>query len=262
MGDLTTLANLKAWVKQILPGELKVIPASPGPYTVTVDKAAAWVGDAGVTRMDTGALLALVTGTPATGQYAAAAGVYTFNAAQAAKSVTIVYETVGLDDGVLSRLITAASGFIQTWLNRQIASQSYTETRDGHGGRVLVLANYPATAVSAVTINGVAIPPAPDTVTAGYRLVNDSIILAGYTFTRGYGNVEISYTAGYASTPPEIEQACIELCALKYRARDRIGLTSQAMGVAGSSQTTAYSTKDMSDEIKTILKNYKKVVPV
>ena len=163
MSDLTTLANLKAWVKQMVPGELKTIPASLGPYTVTVDKAAAWVGDAGVTRMDTGALLQLVTGVPATGQYAAAAGVYTFNVAQAGKSVTIVYETVGQDDATLARLITAASTFIETWLSRKIASQSYDELRNGHGKRVMPLANFPATAITGVTVDGVAIPPAPDT---------------------------------------------------------------------------------------------------
>jgi hypothetical protein len=262
MGNLTTLANLKAWVKQMVPGELKTIPASPGPYTVTVDKATAWVGDAGVTRMDTGALLTLVTGTPGTGQYAAAAGVYTFNVAQAGKSVTIVYETVGLDDGVLTRLVTAASTFIQTWLSRQIASQSYDELRDGHGKQRLPLANYPVTAITMVTVDGVAIPPAPDTISPGYRLVNDHVILNGYWFTRGMGNVEITYTAGYSSTPADIEQACIELCALKYRARDRIGLVSQAMGVAGGTQTTAYTQKDMTDEIKTLLQRYRKVAPI
>jgi hypothetical protein len=191
MGDLTTLANLKMWVKQMGPNE-----------------------------------------------------------------------AAGLDDGILERLITAASAFIQTWLNRQIASQSYTETRDGHGKRVMPLANYPVTAITGVTVDGVAIPPAPDTLSPGYRLVNDQVVLNGYLFPRGFGNVQIHYTAGYASTPMDIEQACIELCALKYRARDRIGLTSQAMGVAGSSQTTAYNTKDMTDEIKTLLQRYRKVAPI
>ena len=262
MSDLTTLANLKAWVKQVGLPEVKVIPASPGPYTVTVDKATAWVGDAGVTRMDTGALLTPVTGTPATGQYAVVAGVYTFNVAQAGKSVTIVYETVGLDDGLLARLITAASGWIQTWLNRQIASQSYDELRNGHGRQVMPLANYPVTAISGVTVDGVAIPPAPDTQSPGYRLVNNQVVLNGYHFRRGYGNVEIIYSAGYASTPPDIEQACLELCALRYRERDRIGLTSQAMGIAGGTQTTAYSTKDMTDGIKTLLSRYRKVAPI
>jgi hypothetical protein len=37
------------------------------------------------------------------------------------------------DDALLTRLITAASQVIQTWLNRQIALQDWTEIRDGAG---------------------------------------------------------------------------------------------------------------------------------
>ena len=37
------------------------------------------------------------------------------------------------DDALLTRLITAASQFIQTWLNRQITLQDWIETRDGLG---------------------------------------------------------------------------------------------------------------------------------
>jgi hypothetical protein len=109
--------------------------------------------------------------------------------------------TVDTDDPLLTRLVSAASAFIQTWLNRQIASASYTENRDGHGKRVMPLANYPVTAITGVTVDGVAIPPAPDTLSPGYRLVNDQVALNGYLFPRGYGNVQIIYTAGYASTP-------------------------------------------------------------
>ena len=39
------------------------------------------------------------------------------------------------DDALLSRLVTAASGFIQSWLNRAIASASYSETRNGAAAR-------------------------------------------------------------------------------------------------------------------------------
>src|SRR5215469_8806175 len=41
------------------------------------------------------------------------------------------------DDGLLARLITAASQYIQTWLNRQIAATDYLELRDGTGGQRL-----------------------------------------------------------------------------------------------------------------------------
>jgi hypothetical protein len=60
-----------------------------GPYTVTVTHAAAFIADEGVTIG--GTPLTKVAGTPSTGQYAVAAGVYTFNAAQAGAAATISY---------------------------------------------------------------------------------------------------------------------------------------------------------------------------
>ena len=41
------------------------------------------------------------------------------------------------DDDLLTRLITAASFFIETYLGRRLGSQDYAEVRDGTGGRVL-----------------------------------------------------------------------------------------------------------------------------
>src|SRR5215471_19421183 len=64
------------------------------------------------------------------------------------------------DDALLTRLITAASGFIQNWLGRQVLSGDWIEIRDGDGGQRLVFANFPVTAVLSLSIDGLAIPPA------------------------------------------------------------------------------------------------------
>src|SRR5579862_2403078 len=102
------------------------------------------------------------------------------------------------DDALLQRLITAASGFILTWLDRDLTQQSYGETRDGTGGTRLALGNTPVTAVSSVAIDGVAIPPMPDAVSPGYGFSATQLVLRGFAFTRGAQNVAVSYTAGYA----------------------------------------------------------------
>src|SRR4051794_13989211 len=90
---------------------------------------------------------------------------------------------------LLGRLVTAASLFIETWLDRPLLSQAYVETRDGGGGRVLVPANQPVTAVAALSIDGIALPAAPDAVSPGYSFSATRIVLAGYSFCRGLGNV-------------------------------------------------------------------------
>lgn len=165
------------------------------------------------------------------------------------------------DDLLLQRLITAASRFVQTWLNRPIASADWQEVRDGTGGRRLIFANFPVTAVLSVSINGLAIPAsAPDGGSdAGYVFTPTELALRGYVFTCRPQNVVITYTAGYLEPPPDIAQACIELVCLRYRERSRIGEVSRT--VSGS-ETVNYSQRDMSENVKLLLSQYRLVAPV
>lgn len=71
-------------------GEAQSVPAST-PFTVSVANAAVWQDDYGVVFAATGLPLTKVATTPAAGQYSAAAGVYTFNAADAGKAVLVSY---------------------------------------------------------------------------------------------------------------------------------------------------------------------------
>jgi hypothetical protein len=166
--------------------------------------------------------------------------------------------TTTADDALLTRLVTAASQFIQSWLNRAIASTSYTETRNGTGGTRLFLRKRPVTAVAALTIDGVAIAPsAPPPLGAGYLFDDSSVYLIGHCFAKGAQNVTVQYTAGFAATPPEIEQACIALVALRYKERDRIGQASKNLG----GETFSFQQNDMPADVATILDQYRNVVP-
>jgi hypothetical protein len=165
------------------------------------------------------------------------------------------------DDALLTRLITAASQFIQSWLQRQIAVSDWIELRDGNGGQRMAFANFPVSAVLALSIDGIVIPPAPATggFGAGYVFSPTELALRGYVFSRRAQNVIVTYTAGYASVPPDIRQACIELVCQRYRERSRIGEVSKALM---SGETVTYSQKDMSDDVKTLLQQYQVVAPV
>jgi hypothetical protein len=165
------------------------------------------------------------------------------------------------DDALLGRLITAASGYIQTWLNRWILSADWLEIRDGTGGQRLRLANLPVTAILSLTIDGIAIPPVPrgNAWAAGYVFGPGEVALRGYIFTRRVQNVVVTYTAGYPAVPHDIAQACIELVAQRYRERTRIGEVSKSIGGA---ETVSFSQKDMSADIATLLAQYRAVVPV
>lgn len=159
-------------------------------------------------------------------------------------------------DAVLSALVANASAMIESFCNRVFAQASYTETRNGNDNYRLFLAHGPVTAVSSVSIDGVAIAPAASPVNAGF--VFDDLMVyirpGGYpcSFTRGVQNVVISYTAGFATIPADVAQACVELVASKYAKRNRIDKMSETLG---TQQTQAYSLADMPASVKTALTN-------
>jgi hypothetical protein len=165
------------------------------------------------------------------------------------------------DDALLQRLVAAASAFIENWLGRPVASADWLEVRDGTGGQCLAFANIPVTAMLSLSIDGLAIPPAPADGTgfgAGYTFTPTELALRGYVFTRRPQTVLVTYTAGYSATPPDIAQACIELVCQRYRERSRIGEVSKALGTG---ETVTFSQKDMSDAVKTLLSPYRSVMP-
>ena len=165
------------------------------------------------------------------------------------------YLTPSSDDTVLmQRLITAASKAIQSYVNRDIVALDYVESYDGNDGAVMLLPNYPINSVASVTIDGETIPVG-DFKTRGYRFTQNQLILNGYRFCKGMGNVTVSYNAGYSTVPENIEQFCIGTVQYWMNDRKRGGEVSQTMG----GQTIAYSQKDMPEWVKTGLAQIKAV---
>lgn len=162
------------------------------------------------------------------------------------------------DDALLARLISASSQYVKGWCNRDFAVQPYIEVRDGTGGNRMALAQAPISSVASLFINGRSIPAGDATSTPGYYLTAHMLALNGYCFGRGSGNVVITYTAGMAVIPDDLEQACIELVGLRFRDKDRIGVVSK--GMAG--ETTAFSQKDVPDPVRVVLDSYKRILPL
>lgn len=155
------------------------------------------------------------------------------------------------NDALLTRMVTACSAFIASWLGRTLESTSYTDNFIGWGSARFVPANYPVTAIASVVVNGTAVPAA--------KVFTSSIslrLLDGYSFLDGV-LCTVTYTAGYAVVPKDIEQACIEMVALRFEDRKRIGITSK--GLAG--ETISFSQKDMNSFAKSVLSQYLRVFP-
>ena len=161
-------------------------------------------------------------------------------------------------DTVLTALVTNVSAAIESYCNRTFAQTSYTETRNGGCGPKLFLANGPITAVSSLSVNGQGVSPAPDAVSGGY--VFDSNVLyirpggAGpQECCKGIQNVVVSYTAGYATTPYDITQACVLWVAAIYAKRNRIDKRNETLG---SQQTQGYDLSAMPQTVKQMLASY------
>ncbi len=117
-------------------------------------------------------------------------------------------ETTTTKDAVISRLCQAVTTAIDQHLGTGLLATTYTEKRDGNGGARMGTKNIPITAVTSVTVNGAAI--AAGSVTApGFYFDDRFIILNGYSFVRGFGNVTLTYMAGLSAVPRDVQQAAI-----------------------------------------------------
>ena len=87
LGDDVTLSSGEAMAV----AEAASVPATPGPYTVTVSHSGTFESDLGVFYSTTGIQLVRVAAGPTVGQYSVSAGVYTFAAADQGVAMLIYY---------------------------------------------------------------------------------------------------------------------------------------------------------------------------
>ncbi len=169
-------------------------------------------------------------------------------------------------DAAITALISNASAFIERFCNRTFGLASYTEVRNGNNRPRMMLNNSPITAVSSLSIDGYSIQVSSGPTVGGYTFDNHSIYLRpGYIngsgfrgygeFTRGIQNVVIAYTAGFATVPSDVAQACIELIAFKMAKRNRIDKKNETLG---AQQTIGFDTSDMPASVKTALVPYQR----
>lgn len=168
------------------------------------------------------------------------------------------------DDGVLQTLITNMSAWLEQWLSRSIFISPQTEVRDGTGTTTMMVSDWPITAVTSVTIDGNVIPVSTGPGVNGYYFTETLIGLRGYRFTNDQANVTLTYSAGYAQlthpeqVPAELAQACLEICALRYKERPFIGINSKSL----AGESVSYSQQAMPKSTLELLENYKRRIPL
>lgn len=170
------------------------------------------------------------------------------------------------EDANINALIAAASAWIEKYCNRTFEQAQYSEVRNGNGAAAMYLRQRPVTAVASVTVDGYAIPVPQSTTSYGYVFDASCVYIragikgspapfngAGLRFTRGVQNIVVSYTAGYATIPPDLVQACVELVAWKRAKASRIDKTSETLGQA---QTQAFAKDAIPPSVLSALNNH------
>lgn len=173
------------------------------------------------------------------------------------------------NDNFLIRKINAMSILAQQYMNRDLKSQSYTEDLQGNNRQYLILRNYPLVSVESVSFFDNVLDSSQYDVDdycksrgmiykeTGWT-ANDFLIGIGGDPVPGKKIIQVQYTAGYETIPADIQDAIIDLVALKWkenvRGDDRFAIE---MEREGGVQYT-YSKKDVAipASISSVLDRY------
>jgi hypothetical protein len=159
-------------------------------------------------------------------------------------------------------LINMASQWFERHCGRVFKSAAYTEQFDGTGQTDMILNHFPITAISEVRVDSSRTFAAESIVDASdYHAEPDELLEAGILrrhgsrWPRGSRNVKVTYTAGYAVVPADLEYATLLMVEWLYRGNSdrRIGRTS--IGKAG--ETTGY-VSELPIEVQMVVDNYKR----
>ncbi len=168
--------------------------------------------------------------------------------------------TQSLHDGLLEMLINGVSAMFEVYCRRVFQQASFTEYHNGRGKVVLFVGNPPIASSPAVEIwddlervwgSGTLIDPSQYTIDESEMFIQ----MDGRTLKDGYKNVKITYTGGYLTIPGDLELACIEQVALKFREATEKNLGVTARGFADGS--VSFNWREILPQIKMILDGYR-----
>lgn len=173
------------------------------------------------------------------------------------------------NDNFLIRKINAMSTLAQQYMNRDLNVQSYTENLQGNNRQYLTLINYPLVSVESVSFFDNILDPSQYDVDdycmkrgmiykeTGWT-ANDFLIGIGGDPVPGKKIIQVQYHAGYTTIPEDIQDAVIDLVALKFKEStygdNRFGIESESVGAV----KYTYSKKDLAipASISSVLDRY------
>lgn len=183
------------------------------------------------------------------------------------------------DQALIGSLITGASQYIYTRTGRRVLGAvpspvALTEIRDGNDSDVMVMKEFPIVSVQSVTVSGAVINASTNVGAqlGGYGFDDHRIFILPGTwsassmgmisgFVRGRQNVVIAYTAGPASVPADLFQACVEIVSLWYQRRRRQDMRSKSNSTSGQVNTFAVE-MEVPTHVDRLIESYSRKWPV
>lgn len=137
--------------------------------------------------------------------------------------------------GALTMCLKSADAWIKARIGTPVESDTYTSRLSGEGVAMLRLPHWPLISISSLVVDGsawtVLAGTDADTNQDAYADENGLIWARnGQVFARGYGNVLVTYAAGYATVPFDLQMACIILTHLIFAESTRVGVGGKTLG--------------------------------
>lgn len=165
-----------------------------------------------------------------------------------------------IETPTIEDFINRASIWTNEYTGRRLKSRSNIDIYDGDGSDILLLRDYPVTSITDLRIDDGTNNGSPPQTTSGDYTVNLQSGLIklknGVMFSKGFQNITITYTAGYATPTETIKEAVLLYVGHLYRrqyADQKFGVQSETIG----DRTTTYGTDDIIPKAKALLNQYR-----
>lgn len=124
------------------------------------------------------------------------------------------------EDKLKQIILGAVSSYIRAYTNNDITLTKYTEIGKLDGQQFYSTSARNIKQILSISVDGT------DLNSDKYKSYVDSIYFPNSNYNP-YQNIEINYIAGEEEIPEDIKFACIQIAAIRYNERSRIGIISQ-----------------------------------
>ncbi|MFC4768738.1 head-tail connector protein [Effusibacillus consociatus] len=153
-------------------------------------------------------------------------------------------------DSIIEFLINAASEAIEKYCRRKMKQATYTdEEYDGTGSQNLYLKQYPISSITSIKIDDVVVAATE------YKTRKESgiVVRMNAMWDKGILNLKVTYQAGYAAIPSDVELACKHL--VKFYFKTEIADFSTTFG-----EGFVMRPEDWPRQVKALLSPHRKVL--